>query len=82
METSVITASSREISAGGMSLATAEELSPGQAVEISFALLTLPRIWVRATVSWRHGKNVGIHFDPTDDRRARIKAWVDAYLES
>jgi len=76
------TASSREISAGGMSLSTAEELSTGQAVEISFALLTLPRTWVRAAISWRRGKNFGIRFDPEDERRARIKAWVDAYLES
>ncbi len=76
------TASSREISAGGMSLSTAEELSTGQAVEISFALLTLPRTWIRAAVSWRRGKNFGIRFDPEDERRARIKAWVDAYLES
>jgi len=75
-------ASSRELSAGGMSITTGEDLSSGQSVEISFALLTLPRIWVRGTVSWRHGHNLGIHFDPQDERRARIKAWVDAYLES
>ena len=76
------TASSREISAGGMSLVSGEDLGIGQAVEISFALLTLPRIWVRATVSWRHKKNIGLRFDTQDDRRSRIKGWVDAYLES
>lgn len=72
---------SREISAGGMSMSNAEDLSSGQRIELSFALLTLPRIWVRGDVTWRRGKNVGIHFDPDDERRYRIKGWVDAYLE-
>ena len=77
------TATSQEISSGGMSLRGAEAVSPGQAVEISFALLTLPRIWVRSTVSWRkpNHKTFGIHFDPHDERRQRIKEWIDAYLE-
>jgi PilZ domain len=46
-----LTATSHEISSGGMSLRSAEPLSSGQAVEISFALLTLPRIWVRGAVT-------------------------------
>ena len=75
-------ATSHEISAGGMSMHTAEDVSPGNSVEISFALLTLPRIWVRGTVTWRKGKNFGIRFDMQDDRRMRIKEWIDAYLES
>jgi hypothetical protein len=78
------TATSQEISSGGMSMKSAEEVSPGQGVEISFALLTLPRIWVRGNVSWRKpaGKSFGIRFDMQDERRARIKEWIDAYLES
>jgi PilZ domain len=78
-----ITATSIEISSGGMSLGSAQEVSIGQPVEISFALLTLPRIWVRGTVSWRSasGKKFGVRFDPQDDRRAKIKEWIDAYLE-
>ncbi len=78
------TATSKEISSGGMSLQTAEVVSIGQSVEISFALLTLPRIWVRSTVSWRKpaSKTIGIRFDPKDERRMRIKEWIEAYLES
>jgi len=77
------TASSQEISSGGMSLKSAEEVSPAQSLEISFALLTLPRIWVRSTVSWRKpaSKSFGIRFDAQDERRLRIKQWIDAYLE-
>lgn len=75
------TATSQEISSGGMSMRSGEDVSPGMNVEISFALLTLPRIWVRSTVSWRKpNKSFGVRYDPQDDRRLRIKEWIDAYL--
>jgi len=78
-----LTATSIEVSSGGMSLRSAEDIAVGQSGEISFALLTLPRIWVRCAVSWRNvnGKTFGIRFDNQDDRRFRIKEWIDAYLE-
>jgi len=77
-------ATSHEISSGGMSLKCAEEIASGLPMEISFALLTLPRIWVRGTVSWTKlaTKMFGLRFDPKDERRHRIKEWVDSYLES
>jgi len=79
-----ISGTSHEISSGGMSLRTAEEISQGQSVEVSFALLTLPPIWVRGNVTWRKpaSKSFGVRFDSQDDRRMRIKEWIDAYLES
>ena len=79
-----ISGTSHEISSGGMSLRTADELSQGQSLEVSFALLTLPRIWVRGNVTWRKptNKSFGVRFDPQDDRRMRVKEWIDAYLES
>jgi hypothetical protein len=77
------TATSHEISSGGMSMKSAEDVSVGTNVEISFALLTLPRTWVRSTVTWRKpDKTFGVRYDPQDDRRVRIKEWIDAYLES
>ncbi len=77
-------ATSIEISSGGMSMRSNEDLSPGQTVEISFALLTLPQVWVRANVSWRNpvGRAFGIRFDNADNRRLRLKEWVEAYLEN
>ena len=83
-EGATFAATSQEISSGGMSLRGAEAVSAGEAVEISFALLTLPRIWVRSTVTWRKtaSRTFGIRFDPKDDRRFRIKEWIDAYLEN
>jgi hypothetical protein len=77
-------ATSHEISSGGMSMHSGEELSPGVSVEVSFALLTLPRIWVKGTVSWRKPatRSFGVRFDSQDERRLRIKEWVEAYLEN
>jgi hypothetical protein len=72
-----LTASSIEISSGGM-----EDLPTGTNIDISFSLLTLPRVSVRGVVTWRKSKSFGIHFDPSDDRRHRVKEWIDAYLES
>ena len=45
------TATSQEISTGGMSVKSTEDVAPGMALEVSFALLTLPRIWVRGQVT-------------------------------
>jgi len=74
---------SLEISSGGMSLKGTSHLEPGQPVEVSFALLTLPRIWVKGSVTWkRPNKNFGIRFDASDARRQRLKEWIDGYLES
>jgi hypothetical protein len=76
-------ATTLEVSSGGMSIKSTEDIGGGQAVEVSFALLTLPRIWVRANVSWRKSKHsFGVRFDPNDERRRKLKEWIDAYLES
>lgn len=78
-----MTATSLEISAGGMSLKSVEPVSPDQGVEVSFALLTLPRIWVKGAITWwkPHSKTFGVRFDVNDDRRFRIRQWVESYLE-
>ena len=77
-----VTATSIEVSSGGMSLKSADDLHVGASVEVSFALLTLPRVWVRSFVSWRKGKSFGVRFDNTDDRRHKVKEWIDGYLEN
>jgi PilZ domain len=78
-----LTATSVEISAGGMSLRCKEDVAPNQSVEISFALLTLPRIWVKGVTTWRkpQSKALGIRFDNADQRRLKIKNWVESYLD-
>ena len=74
---------SQEISAGGMSLKGTAKLEPGQLVEVSFSVLTLPHIRLRGYISWKKpDKSVGIRFDAKDERRQRLKEWIVAYLES
>jgi Tfp pilus assembly protein PilZ len=76
-----ISASSIEVSSGGMSIKTAEEFTSGTNVEVSFALLTLPRVRIKGAITWRKPKSVGVRFDAADDRRLKLKAWIDSYLE-
>ena len=81
-ESRKLSASSVEVSSGGMSIKSAEEIAANQSVEVSFALLTLPRIWIRGQVTWKKPKHsFGVRFDATDERRRRLKEWIDAYLE-
>jgi Tfp pilus assembly protein PilZ len=74
-------ATSLEMSSGGMSLKTTEEIPGGTNVEVSFALLTLPRVWVKGAITWRKPKSIGVRFDATDERRQKVKSWIDSYLE-
>jgi hypothetical protein len=78
-----LTATSQEISTGGMSLKGSHVPEQGSQVEVSFSLLTLPRVWVRGNVTWKKSnKSFGVRFDSTDERRRRLKDWIVGYLES
>jgi Tfp pilus assembly protein PilZ len=77
-----VAASSIEISSGGMSIKSSEDFSIGTKVEISFALLTLPRVNLKGNVSWRKPKSIGVRFDAADAHRQKIKTWIDSYLEN
>jgi Tfp pilus assembly protein PilZ len=77
-----ISASSIEISTGGMSIKSSEDFSIGINVEISFSLMTLPRVNVRGVVSWRKPKSLGVRFDVADERRQKVKIWINSYLEN
>jgi hypothetical protein len=77
-----LSASSIEISAGGMSLKSSEDMPAGTSVDISFSLMTLPRVNVRGVVTWRKSKSFGVRFEAADERRQKIKEWIEAYLES
>ncbi len=77
-----VSATSIEMSSGGMSIKSAEDFSIGTNVEVSFALMTLPRVNLKAAVSWRKPKSLGVRFDSHDERRLKIKTWIDSYLEN
>jgi len=76
-------ATSVEISTGGMSFKINEDIPHNQSLEVSFALLTLPRIWVKGAVTWHKPKGhmYGMRFEQGDERRLKIKSWVESYLE-
>src|SRR6202043_3379902 len=75
-----LSATSIDVSSGGMSLKSSEDMPAGTNVEISFSLLTLPRVSVRGVVTWRKSKFFGLRFDNADERRRKIKEWIDGYL--
>jgi hypothetical protein len=77
-----LSATSIDVSSGGMSLKSSEDMPAGTSVEISFSLLTLPRVTIRSVVTWRKAKSFGLRFEPADDRRHKVKEWIDGYLES
>ena len=78
-----MTATSLEISSGGMSVKGTQVPEPGTPVEVSFSLLTLPRVWVRGHVTWKKpNKSFGIRFDASDERRRPLKDWITGYLET
>ncbi|HEV2468188.1 MAG TPA: PilZ domain-containing protein [Candidatus Sulfotelmatobacter sp.] len=77
-----VSATSIEMSSGGMSIKSAEDFSVGASVEVSFALMTLPRVYVKGVISWNKPKSIGVRFDAADQRRMKIKTWIDSYLEN
>ena len=77
-----ISTSSIEISTGGMSVQSTEDFSIGAGVEVSFSLMTLPRVNVKAVVSWCKPKSIGVRFDVADQQRQKVKSWIDSYLEN
>lgn len=72
-----------EISSGGMSVRTHAPMPASDPVRVGFALPGMPKLNLRAYVCWsRPGdKVVGLRFDPADDRRLKIRDWIDQYLE-
>ena len=76
------TASSVDVSSGGMSLKSAEDIGTGTSVEVSFSLMTLPRVNVKGIVSWCKPKSIGVRFDSADKQRQKIRTWIDSYLEN
>jgi hypothetical protein len=78
-----MTATSLELSSGGMSVRGNYVPDQGTPVEVSFSLLTLPRVSVRGNVTWKKpNKSFGVRFDSTDERRRRLKEWITGYLET
>jgi hypothetical protein len=72
-----------EVSSGGMSVRSRTPLSPANSVTATLELPGTSRFSLRAFVWWARPdeKVYGLRFDPSDERRGRVRDWIEEYLE-
>jgi PilZ domain-containing protein len=72
-----------EVSSGGMSVRCENALPSGEQLKLSANLRGLEGLNLRAYLCWTRGSDhvYGLRFDPTDDRRLKVRRWIDQYLE-
>ena len=72
-----------DISSGGLSVRCPANLSSTDPVKVTLTLPGLPRLVLRAFICWKreNEKTYGLRFDPSDERRFRVRGWIDHYLE-
>jgi len=72
-----------EVSSGGISLRCLAPLPKSDPIRIILTLPGMEKLNVRAFVCWyrESDKVYGMRFDPTDERRLRVRGWIDQYLE-
>jgi len=72
-----------EVSSGGISIRSATPLPKLDPVRLFLSLPGLDKISVRAFITWyrESDKVYGLRFDSSDERRLKIRAWIDQYLE-
>ena len=77
------TATTLEISSGGISVHCNTPLPKSDPVNLVLNLPGQEKISVRALVCWhREGDQAyGLRFDPSDNRRLKVRGWIDQYLE-
>ena len=79
-----LTAITEEISVGGMSIRVAEPVAVSSPTQLEFTLPNLKKISTSAAVCWtnKDERRVGLRFDPADERRLRIREWIEQYLDA
>jgi PilZ domain len=72
-----------EVSSGGLSVRSATPLPKSETVRLSLLLPGLEKLSLRASVCWYRDsdKVYGLRFDSSDERRLRVRGWIDQYLE-
>lgn len=72
-----------EVSSGGMSVRCENPLPSGEQLKLSANLRGLDGLSLRAYLCWTRASDhvYGLRFDPTDDRRLKVRRWIDQYLE-
>jgi hypothetical protein len=78
------TATSSEISAGGMSLQSTGECPPANvSVYATFAIPGSSQLTISGNVCWveREARQFGLRFEPEAEGRQAVKAWIEEYLD-
>jgi len=72
-----------EISSGGISIRCLAPLPKSDAIRLTLTLPGVEKLNVRAFVCWyrESDKIYGMRFDATDERRLKVRGWIDQYLE-
>ena len=72
-----------EVSSGGISVRSATQLPKSDPIRVTLTLPGLERLNVRAYVCWYReaDKIYGLRFDSSDERRLKVRGWIDQYLE-
>ena len=76
-------ASTREISAGGMSICLTGKLPTSFNYQLTFTLPDTPKTVVNAAMCWHADSEsmVGMRFDLGDNRRFEVRKWIDDFLD-
>lgn len=79
-----IAARTVEVSSGGMSVRSTEPLSTATSVTVTLELPGMERLTFRAQVWWARpeDKVFGLRYDPGDNRRLKVRDWIEEYLEN
>jgi hypothetical protein len=77
------TATSREISGGGISLHLKYLPTLEERVQLSFTLRNAGYVEIAGSVCWLAPKEklAGVRFDPAAESRQLVKSWIEQYLE-
>jgi hypothetical protein len=78
-----VVATAVEVSSGGISIRCLAQLPKSDPVRLMLNLPGMEKLTVRASVCWyrESDKVYGIRFDSSDERRLKVRAWIDQYLE-
>jgi len=78
-----VVATTVEVSSGGISIRCLAHLPKSDPIRLMLNLPGMEKLTVRASVCWyrESDKVYGIRFDSSDERRLKVRAWIDQYLE-
>src|SRR5260221_7231347 len=78
-----VVATTVEVSSGGISIRCLAHLPKRDPIRLMLNLPGMEKLTVRASVCWyrESDKVYGIRFDASDERRLKVRAWIDQYLE-